>query len=139
MLGNCAVGILGFGEIGLELAIRLRDFDCRLLYNKRHRLPDHVEERYGLHYAMPDEVARQSDVVCSLLPYQGPDAPLNAAFFAQMKPGSYFGPLRFGRRRDEPALIAALRSGRLAGAALDTYTYEPLRPDDPLLELPTTR
>jgi phosphoglycerate dehydrogenase-like enzyme len=134
-LGNCAVGILGFGEIGLELAIRLHDFDCRMLYNKRHRLPGHVEERYGLHFALPDEVARQSDVVCSLLPYQGPDAPLNAAFFAQMKVGSYFVHCGSGAVVDEPALIAILRSGHLAGAALDTYTYEPLRPDDPLLEL----
>ena len=36
---------------------------------------------------------------------------------------------------DEVSLTAALRAGHLAGAALDTYTYEPLRPDDPLVEL----
>ncbi len=116
------------GEIGAELIAAAPN-------HKRHRLPDHVEERYGLHYALPDEVARQSDVVCSLLPYQGPNAPLNAAFFAQMKPGSYLAHCGSGAVADEPALIAALRSGRLAGAAPDTYTYEPLRPDDPLLEL----
>jgi phosphoglycerate dehydrogenase-like enzyme len=134
VLSGSVLGILGFGEIGLELAIRLHDFDCRLLYHKRNRLPAHVEKRYGLHYSTPDEIAAQSDVVCSLLPFQGLVAPLNAAFFAQMKRGSYLVHCGSGAVVDEPAMISALRSGHLAGAALDTYTYEPLRPDDPLLE-----
>jgi phosphoglycerate dehydrogenase-like enzyme len=133
MLSGLTVGILGFGEIGLELAIRLAAFDCRLLYNKRSRLPAHVEEQYGLHYATPEELAQQSDIVCSLLPYQGPQAPLNAAVFSQMKQGSYLVHCGSGAVVDEGALLDALRAGHLTGAALDTYTYEPLRPDDPLV------
>ena len=133
MLSGAAVGILGFGEIGLELALRLAAFDCRLLYNKRSRLPSRVEERYGLHYATLDELVQQSDIVCSLLPYQGPQEPLNAGVFGQMKQGSYLVHCGSGAVVDEGALLDALRSGHLAGAALDTYTYEPLRPDDPLL------
>jgi phosphoglycerate dehydrogenase-like enzyme len=135
MLSSSTVGILGFGEIGWELAIRLRDFACPLIYNNRNRLPAQVEEQYGLRYDTPDELAQQSDIVCSLLPYQGPEEPLNAAFFAQMKPGSYLVHCGSGAVVDEGAMIAALRTGHLAGAALDTYTYEPLRPDDRLLEL----
>ena len=134
-LSGATVGILGFGEVGLELTMRLRGFDCRLLYNKRRRLPSHIEERYGLRFAVPDELAEQSDIVCSLLPYQGPKEPLEAAFFARMKRGAYLVHCGSGAVVEEGALIAALRAGHLAGAALDTYTYEPLRPDDPLVEL----
>jgi phosphoglycerate dehydrogenase-like enzyme len=133
-LSGATVGILGFGEVGLELAMRLRAFDCRLLYNKRSRLPFYIEERYGLRFAAPNELAEQSDIVCSLLPYQGPKEPLDAPFFARMKKGAYLAHCGSGAVVEEAALIAALRAGHLAGAALDTYTYEPLRPDDPLVE-----
>lgn len=134
-LSGATVGIIGFGEVGLELALRLRSFDCRLLYNKRSRLPGHVEDGYGLQYAVPEGLAEQSDIVCSLLPYQGLQEPLNAAFLARMKRGAYFVHCGSGAVVDEVSLTAALRAGHLAGAALDTYTYEPLRPDDPLVEL----
>lgn len=60
---------------------------------------------------------------------------MNGAYFAKMKPGALFVHAGAGAVVDEPDLIAALRSGHLAGAALDTYTYEPMRPDDPLLAL----
>jgi phosphoglycerate dehydrogenase-like enzyme len=134
-LTGATVGILGFGEIGLELAIRLRPFGCPVLYHKRRRLPAQVEAQYGLAYALPDELARQSDIVCSLLPYQGPQEPLAAGFFAQMRAGACFVHCGSGAVVDEGALIDALRTQHLAGAALDTYTYEPLRADDPLLAL----
>ena len=111
MLSGATVGILGFGEIGLELAIRLRGFDCHLLYNKRSRLPAHIEERYGLHYATLEELVQQSDIVCSLLPYQGPQEPLNAAVFAQMKQGSYLVHCGSGAVVDEGALLDTLRCG----------------------------
>lgn len=134
-LQDATVGVLGFGEIGLELAWRLRPFGCRLLYHKRRRFPAEVETRYGLTYATPDEIAAQSDVVCSLLPYAGPKPPIDAAYIARMKPGASLVHCGSGGILDEDALIAALKSGHLAGAALDTYNWEPLRPDDPLLEL----
>jgi phosphoglycerate dehydrogenase-like enzyme len=134
-LSGATVGILGFGEIGLELAIRLRPFGCRLLYHKRTHLPSHVEAHYGLEYAAPETLATASEIVCSLLPYQRPEESLNAAFFARMQPGSYFVHCGSGTVVHEADLMATLRSGHLAGAALDTYTYEPLRRHDPLLEL----
>jgi phosphoglycerate dehydrogenase-like enzyme len=52
-----------------------------------------------------------------------------------MQAGSLFVHAGAGGVVDEGALIAALRAGHLAGAALDTYTWEPLRADDPLLAL----
>ncbi|MCS6828955.1 MAG: hypothetical protein NZ553_20250 [Caldilinea sp.] len=133
-LSGATVGILGFGEIGWELVEQLRGFHCTVLYHKRTRLPAPVEEQLELEYASPEAIAERSDVVCSLLPYQGPKEPIDAAYFARMKPGSLFVHCGSGATVDEAALLDALRSGRLAGAALDTYTYEPLRPDDPLVQ-----
>jgi phosphoglycerate dehydrogenase-like enzyme len=60
---------------------------------------------------------------------------LSTAFFAAMKPGSLFVSCGGSGVVDEAALAAALRSGHLGGAALDTFTYEPVAPDDPLRAL----
>jgi len=130
------VGILGYGEIGTELARRLQGFQCTVLYNKRHRLPLLAEAALGLTYVSPAELAARSDVVCSFLPYfPETDQSIGVSFFQAMRPGALFVHGGAGAVVDEDALIAALRSGHLGGAALDTYTYEPLRPDDPLLPL----
>ncbi len=133
-LTGATVGILGFGEIGLELVEQLQGFHCTVLYHKRTRLPAAVEEQLGLEYATPDAIAERSDIVCSLLPYQGPKEPIDAAYFARMKPGSLFVHCGSGATIDEAAMLESLRSGHLAGAALDTYTYEPLRASDPLVQ-----
>jgi lactate dehydrogenase-like 2-hydroxyacid dehydrogenase len=133
-LTGATVGILGFGEIGLEVAEQLQGFHCTVLYHKRTRLPIAVEDRLRLEYATPDAIAERSNIVCSLLPYQGSKEPIDAAWFARMKPGSIFVHCGSGATVDEAALLDALRTGHLAGAALDTYTYEPLRPDNPLVQ-----
>jgi phosphoglycerate dehydrogenase-like enzyme len=133
-LTGATVGILGFGEIGLELVEQLQGFHGTVLYHKRTRLPVVVEERLRLEYAAPDAIAARSDIVCSLLPYQGPQEPIDAAYFARMKPGVIFVHCGSGATVDEAALLAALRRGHLAGAALDTYTYEPLRAGDSLVD-----
>jgi len=52
-----------------------------------------------------------------------------------MKPGAFFVSAGSGSVVDEKALAAALRAGHLAGAALDTFEWEPIRPDNPLLPL----
>lgn len=139
-LWRSTVGIHGFGEIGLELARRLKGFECAVLYTKRHRLPPQAEADFGLTHVTPQELVRASDTVCSLLPYFAEtDMSVGEAFFSAMKPGAHFVHCGAGAVVDEAALIAALESGHLGGAALDTYTYEPIRPDDPLLTLARSR
>ncbi len=130
------VGILGFGEIGVELAWRLKGFDCRVLYQKRKRLPEKVEAEYGLTYASRDEVARESDVVVALMPF-GPETEqrLNKDFFAAMRPGAMFVQSGGSGTVDEAALAGALTAGHLGGAAVDGFTWEPVQPDNPLLAL----
>ena len=135
-LQNATVGILGFGEIGIELARRLRGFESTTLYNKRTRLPARAEEDFGVTFATTEHLLANSDYVVSLLPYSvQTDGSLGASVFSQIKRGSFFAHCGAGATVDEDALIAALRSGQLGGAALDTFTFEPLRADDPLLVL----
>ena len=135
-LQGAAFGILGFGEIGRDLAARLKGFGARVLYHKRRRMSPSAEEDLHILYTEPDLLVEQSDVVCCLLPYSREnDQALNEAFFNRMKPGSYFVFCGGSGGVDEAALIKALCSGHLAGAALDTYTWEPLPADSPLLDL----
>ncbi len=131
------VGILGFGEIGAELARRLRGFSPALVrYHKRRRLPESVEAELNVVYAGRDELLAESDFVCNLLPYfPETDHALDAQVFAQMKPGAFLVSCGSGSVIDETALAAALRAGHLGGAALDTFEWEPLTPDNPLLPL----
>jgi glyoxylate reductase len=135
-LRGMKAGILGFGEIGRELAVRLRGFETNVLYHKRRRMPADAEAQIGIMYAEPQEITRQVDVLYCLLPYsQEADQSLNRDFFKQMKPGSYFVFCGGSGVVDENGLIEALTTGRLAGAALDTYTWEPLPAASPLLVL----
>lgn len=137
------VGILGFGEIGAELTRRLRPFaPANVLYHKRQRLPVTLETELGISYAEPAQIIAQSEFLCCLLPFSpATELSLNATTFAQMKPGAYLVNCGSGSVIDESALAAAIERGHLGGAALDTFEWEPIRPDNPLLTLarkPTT-
>ena len=130
------VGILGFGEIGMELACRLRAFDCNVLYQKRKRLPLHAEAELQIEYASPADIQSKADVICNLLP----DLPetyrlIDASFLAACQEGALLVHAGGGTTVDEQAVADALQAGQLGGAALDTYNWEPLRPVDPLVLL----
>jgi len=131
------IGILGFGEIGVELATRLQGFDCSLVYQKRKRLPAKAEAQFKLSYAATHaEVAARSDVVVALLPLRPEtDQCLNTSFFSQMRPGAHFIHSGGSGTVNEEDLADALRSGHLGGAAVDGFTWEPNPPDNVLTAL----
>lgn len=130
------VGIIGFGAIGVELARRLAGFGCRLLYNKRSRLPVAVESQLSVEYADTGALLAASDVLVNLLPYSpATDMLLDGTAFAALPRGGYVVSAGSGSVIDETALAEAIGSGHLGGAALDTFEWEPLRPDNPLLPL----
>jgi phosphoglycerate dehydrogenase-like enzyme len=134
-LSGKTVGILGFGEIGAELARRLRCFaPARILYHRRTRLPVGAETELRVGYATLEELVAASDVVCNLLPYgRATDGLIDSNLLSRFKAGAYLVSAGSGSVIDEAALAEAMASGRLAGAALDTFEWEPIRPDNPLL------
>jgi phosphoglycerate dehydrogenase-like enzyme len=131
------VGILGFGEIGAELVRRLRGFGpARILYQKRTRLPERAEGELGITYSSREQLIAESDTLCMLLPYAPEtDTLLDARVLSGMKRGAFLVSCGSGSVIDEAALAEAVRSGHLAGAALDTFEWEPIPPDNPLLPL----
>jgi lactate dehydrogenase-like 2-hydroxyacid dehydrogenase len=135
-LWESTVGILGMGEIGFELARRLQNFGCRILYNKRNPLPDYTERELNIRYAKWDDLVSSSDFICVLLPLYMKDTQqiLNEEFFKKMKAGACFVSAGGSGVINEKALADAILSGRLYGAAVDNYTWEPIRKDCPLLE-----
>ena len=130
------VGILGMGEIGFELARRLRSLDCTTLYFKRRRLPAATESELQVEYTTAAEIRMRSDFICSLLPHSSETAGMiNAAFIRAMKPGAYLISTGTSTTMNEIEVAEAVREGRLGGLATDGYGWEPIRPDNPLLPL----
>ena len=85
-----------------------------------------------------DTVLAQSDFLVLAAPLTPrTERLLDASRLARLRPTAYLINVSRGALIDEPALVAALRDRRLAGAALDVFATEPLPPDSPLLDLPT--
>lgn len=130
------VGLLGFGSIGKQVARRLRAFDCTVV--AFDPLADTVFAReHGVELLPQAEVVRRADFLSLHLPVL-PDTRglINTALLAQMKPGSFLINTARGELIDEAALLDALTSGHLSGAALDCFSAEPPGAANPLLALP---
>jgi len=135
-LSEASLGIIGVGSIGKAVARRARSFGMRVLGNDIIEI-DHVfvtETRIE----MTDlrTLLQTSDYVslnCDLNP--GSRKLMNATNLALMKNGAVLINTARGPIVDEPALIDALQTGRIAGAALDVFEAEPLPQDSPLRKM----
>ncbi len=137
-VAEATIGIIGFGEIGTNLAELLRPFDATLLYNRRNRLPRRAEDDLGVSYASVEDIQLRSDVIVLLLPHSPEtEGSIDRRFVERMKPGSFLVSSGASTLLDEKAVVAAYRSGHLAGIASDGFRWEPVRPVDPLVELAT--
>jgi phosphoglycerate dehydrogenase-like enzyme len=130
-LEGATVFILGMGSIGLEIARRLQPFGAQV-----EGIATTAGTRYGfVTHAMADmkkELAR-ADALISILPETPVTRGLiNADVFAAMKPTAWFVNAGRGSSVDEAALLAALQQKRIAGAAIDVASVEPLPPESPL-------
>ena len=134
LLRGKTVGLLGIGNIARKVARILKNgFDCNILYYDVFRLSAEQEEELGYRYTELDELLKQSDIVSIHVPLLDSTAGMiNAEKIALMKPTAYLVNTARGGVINEPDLIEALKAGRIAGAALDTYAKEPLSADSEL-------
>jgi phosphoglycerate dehydrogenase-like enzyme len=135
LLGQ-TVGLLGLGHIGQAVARRLAPFGVSLVYHDLRRAPAEVEAECGIRYVERDELFAVSDVISLHLPSTpSTDKIINAEVLDRVRPGLILINTARGSLIDEPALVAAIRAGRVLGAGLDVTADEPISLDSPLLEL----
>ena len=130
-------GVLGLGDIGLEVARRAQAFGMRVIGMKRTRgiCPDFVDEVFVVDEL--DEVLAQSDHIVNTLPdTKDTHHMIDGLALKNVRPGSYFYNVGRGRTVDEAALVGALQQGTLAGAGLDVFESEPLPKKSPLWRMP---
>ncbi len=120
LLQTKTVGIIGFGRIGKRVAGLLSAFGAKVIISDE--LATSTEYlNVGL-----NELCAKSDVITLHLPYNDSTHHIiNEKQLNLMKKGSYFVNISRGGLVDEDALLTALKSGRIAGAALDCFEHEP--------------
>ena len=133
-LAGKTIGIIGFGRIGQAVGRIAAALGMKVLAHSRSRRPQ--GEAIG-EYVELDELLARSDVVslhCPLFPET--TNLIDATAIAKMKDGAILLNTSRGPVIDEAAVAAALRSGKLRGAAMDVVTAEPIDPENPLLSAP---
>jgi phosphoglycerate dehydrogenase-like enzyme len=134
-LENRRVAIVGLGRVGREIARQCRALGMVVLGTSRTPAAEAVDQ-----YFDPSRLAAmlpQADVLVLIVPHTPQTEMLvGAKELALLPAGAYLINIARGAVVDEPALIEALRSGHLAGAALDVFAEEPLPPESPLWGMP---
>ncbi|HKV48604.1 MAG TPA: D-glycerate dehydrogenase [Candidatus Acidoferrales bacterium] len=120
------LGIVGFGRIGREMARRSLGFKMRVLYFSQNRAPERIEQELHAEFAPLEILLHEADFVSLHVPLLPSTRHLiSADSFAKMKPTAYLINTARGPVVDEGALVQALETAKIAGAALDVYEHEP--------------
>ena len=130
-LAGKTIGLVGYGDIGKQVADVGRAFGMTVLVNRRHtdQQPD-----ASIRYVDRDVLFAESDVVSLHCPAT-PDTIgfVEAGLLSQMKPTAFLLNTSRGSLLNEQAVADALNAGTIAGAGLDVLSFEPPRADNPLL------
>lgn len=131
------LGFIGMGKIGSTIAKRGHlGFDMQILYHNRSRNIE-AEEKYDAIYCELDTLLKESDFVCLMTPLTPETENLiGEREFKLMKNSCIFVNGSRGKTVDESALVEALKSKEIYGAALDVFRNEPINTDHPLLQFP---
>ncbi|WP_157018906.1 NAD(P)-dependent oxidoreductase [Mesorhizobium xinjiangense] len=130
-LGDLTLGVVGFGNIGQRVCeIGRQGFGLDVLVHSRSRR----EAPAGTRFVELDEIAAEADILVLCCPLAEETRGLvNASLLARMKPDAIIINIARGAVIDDAAMIAALRDGRIGGAALDVFAQQPLPADHPYL------
>jgi D-3-phosphoglycerate dehydrogenase len=135
-LKDRTLGLVGAGRIGSEVAGRCRAFGMKILAYDPYLTAERAND-IGLALTGLDEVLTRGDIISLHVPLTDETFHLiDEGALSRMKPGAFVVNVSRGGVIDEEALGRALIGGRLAGAALDVFEFEPLPPNSPLLNLP---
>jgi D-3-phosphoglycerate dehydrogenase len=127
------LGIVGLGKIGVEVARRALGLEMQVVGFDPF-VPDERARALGVAPADFETLIRISDFITVHVPLTtGNTGMISTEQFAQMKDGVRLINVARGGIIDEAALAAAVKSGKVAGAAMDVFTEEPPKPDNPLL------
>ena len=132
-LRECSLGVIGVGAIGKAVLRRTQPFGMRLLGNDIIDIDQEFVAEVAVEMLPLEELLAQADFVslnCTLNPTS--QHILNAETIALLKPGVVVINTARGPLIEEPALVAALQEGHIAGAGLDVFEDEPLPLDSPL-------
>jgi len=125
-LADKTLGVLGFGRIGRQVARRALGLGMRVVAYDPFVVPERFRELGADHVATPEEVFAAADFLTLHLPLTDETRGfVGEAAIARMRPGVRIVNAARGELVDEPALAAGIRSGRVAGAALDVFSAEP--------------
>ncbi len=124
-LGGRRLGILGMGRIGQAVAKRARAFGMQVHYHNRRRLHPSIEgELEATYWESLDQMVARMDVLTIHCPHTpGTFHLMNARRLKLLKPDAYLVNTSRGEVVDENALVRLLKSGSIAGAALDVYEH----------------
>jgi phosphoglycerate dehydrogenase-like enzyme len=130
------LGLIGYGAIGEAIARRARAFGMRVVVVRRSadQRPPELDAIYRPE-ELPALLAESDFVVLALPLTEATRDSFGAAELELMKPGAYLINIARGAIVRQQELIAALRAGTIAGAALDVFETEPLPEDSPLWEM----
>ncbi len=149
-LNGKTIGIVGYGSIGRQVARLLQPFGVRILATKRNAMSTrdegYIVEGLGdpqgdlVHRLYPAQALKSMLKECNIVLVTTPltretEGLLNDAAFAVLKPDAYLIDVSRGGVVNHEDLINALKSGRLAGAALDVFPEEPLPSSNPLWQM----
>lgn len=125
------LGIIGYGSIGKKVAKIAQAFDMKVLAYNRSPKKDE-----GVRFVEMDELLEKSDIVSIHCPLNRDSEKMcNKDFFSKMKDGALFINTSRGGVVDEPALIEAVKSGKLSGAGLDVVAVEPMEKHYDILDI----
>jgi len=135
-LSSLVVGLIGFGRIGRAVAKRLQPFGCKIIAYDPY-IPDHIFQQQRVQRSSFEGLLSSSDIISIHVTLSKETYHLlDEKAFQLMKDGAMLVNTSRGEVVDEEALIKALKSGKLSGAALDVFEKEPLPKDHPLIKIP---